>query len=364
MRHTHVVGALGVVAMAAPPRISLAWQNINKHAKLRAIIFDARCILRAPEERDATKAKEHAKAVKQAGLGNYDLDLRDTKTILAKGTAGIKDMLRSEIREELVRRGLSSVGKPWEIQARLQEAMEAEQASPSSSPPPSPPPPPAPKIDTGIASSPMDKRAAYAAKLRARVGGSIAPDGSIVANDSSRPLAADERPVDNSALIGSMGWHLQPGARDLLTYCDMRNIYRALLPYEVDSDEAALAQAQQLSTALKVPPWHHVLTLEEAAATRRGETSALMRAITQLELGASSNLMLVSDQSAVLRSAKKGEAFSCFFRKALPGAPAKLPADFHADNLIGVQHAIEDLNGVTFRDADTEIRSKFGVYQT
>ena len=30
----------------------------------------------------------------------------------------------------------------------------------------------------------------------------------------------------------------------------------------------------------------------------------------------------------------------------------------------GLQHAIEDVNGVTFRDADTEIRSKFGVYQT
>ena len=50
--------------------------------------------------------------------------------------------------------------------------------------------------------------------------------------------------------------------------------------------------------------------------------------------------------------------------KRLPGAPKTLPADFHADDMRGLQQAIEDVNGVTFRDADTEIRSAFGVYQT
>lgn len=32
--------------------------------------------------------------------------------------------------------------------------------------------------------------------------------------------------------------------------------------------------------------------------------------------------------------------------------------------MAGVQHAIEDVNGVTYRDPDTEIRSKYGVYAT
>ena len=44
--------------------------------------------------------------------------------------------------------------------------------------------------------------------------------------------------------------------------------------------------------------------------------------------------------------------------------PRALPTDFRAEGMIGVQHAIEDVNGVTYRDADTEIRSKYGVYAT
>ena len=86
---------------------------------------------------------------------------------------------------------------------------------------------------------------------------------------------------------------MQPGARELLTYCDMRNIYRCLLPAEVDSDEAALAQAARLSNALQVPEFLHVLTLEEADLMRRGETSAIKHVMETLGLSKSSNLMVV-----------------------------------------------------------------------
>ena len=80
-------------------------------------------------------------------------------------------------------------------------------------------------------------------------------DGTIVAADKPRerqagsaPLRRDERPPDES-----VSWHMQPGARELLTYCDMRNVLRLLLPSDVDSDEAAQAQAAQLARALQVP---------------------------------------------------------------------------------------------------------------
>ena len=97
---------------------------------------------------------------------------------------------------------------------------------------------------------------------------------------------------------------------------------------------------------------------------RRGEPDAIVQACATLELARSSNLMLVSDQSKALRAAKAARVFTCFYLKRLPGAPRSLPADFRADGMADVQSAIEDLNGVTFRDADTEIRSQFGVYQT
>ena len=183
------------------------------------------------------------------------------------------------------------------------------------------------------ASSAADKRAAYAEKLRKRTGGLIV-DGRIVAGGkATRAPAAHERPADaNAEVSGSSGasWHLQPGARDLLTYCDMRNITRLLLPFEVDSDEDAIAQGAQLARALQVADFGHVLSCEEAAATRRGEPSAIVRACATLELQTTANLMLVSDQSAALRAAKSARVFTCFFLKRLPGAPTKLPADFHA----------------------------------
>ena len=197
----------------------------------------------------------------------------------------------------------------------------------------------------------------------------MASDGTIIKvqdQQGSRPLAPNERPVDAEAVaeVAGSSWHLQPGARELLTYCDMRNVYRVLLPYNVDTDEEAQAQALQLTKALQVPPFAHVLSHAEAEATRRAEPSAVVRAITELELSKTSNMMLVSDQSAALRAAKAARSYSCFFVKRLPGAPTKLPADFHAEDIAAVRTAIEDCNGVTYRDADTEIRSKFGVYQT
>ena len=355
------LAAVATGAMARAPRISLAWSNINKTLPCRAILFDARCIMRSPEEAAAPGA------LKRKDVG---LDLRKPENMIAEGR--VKDMLRSEIREELTRRGLSAVGKPWEIKDRLLQSIEAEaSAAPPEStdaPPTPPPPPPSAKIDTGPSGSAADKRAAYAAKLRARTGGSMLADGTIAASDpkpGARVLAPDERPVDPDApAVAGMSWHLQPGVRDLLTYCDMRNIYRVLLPYDVEDDEAGYAQAAQLARSLQVPEWHHVLSRDEVAATRRGESAVLAALCGSLELANSSNLMLVSDESAPLRAAKAAGVFSCFFLKRLPGAPTRRPADFYAGDMTGLQHAIEDINGVTFRDSNTEIRTKFGVYQT
>ena len=63
-------------------------------------------------------------------------------------------------------------------------------------------------------------------------------------------------------------------------------------------------------------------------------------------------------------AAKAAGVFSCYFAKRLPGVAKKLPSDFTAESCVGVQHAVEDLNKPTFRDPDTEIRTKYGVYVT
>ena len=75
-------------------------------------------------------------------------------------------------------------------------------------------------------------------------------------------------------------------------------------------------------------------------------------------------VMVVSADALVLRAARQAGSFACHWVKTSPGEAKKLPSDFTALDADGIKDAIEELNGVTFRDPDTEIRSKYGVYAT
>lgn len=358
-------------SMAAPPRLSLAWQNINKTLPLRGILFDARAILRAPGEANSPEVDGRTKGLAAAGLGHTQLELRRPEQLLADGK--IDDMLQSELREELKRRELNPVGKAWELRARLTAALEAElvgiraptgtRASNLAKPLPAAAAS-ANHLATlpgGSAASASEKRAAYAAKLRLRAGASLLSDGQIAPLTGQRASLPDNiRPPSDTA--GS--WHLQPGVRELLAYLDMRNIRRALLPADVESEEAVAKQEATISRALQLPAFMQVLSLDEAKACRQGDAAPLQSLHKALDLSSTSELLVVTDDATVLRTAKQARSFTCYFVKRLPGAPKSLPADFRADDCMAVRHAVEDLCGVTFRDTDTEIRSQYGVYQT
>ena len=44
--------------------------------------------------------------------------------------------------------------------------------------------------------------------------------------------------------------------------------------------------------------------------------------------------------------------------------PAQLPSDFTVKAIADVKESIEEINGITFRTPDTEIRTKYGVSVT
>jgi hypothetical protein len=170
----------------------------------------------------------------------------------------------------------------------------------------------------------------------------------------------DVRPEDAS----SGGWHLQSGLRTLFTYLDMRGMARGLLPTsDAASDDDAHAQAARFAKALQVPPFAHVLPANGAASAHMGERTAFVAACEALDLPPQA-VMVVSDSSAVLRAARSAGSFSCYWRKLRPGAARALPSDFLRENCDGIKDVVEELNGVTYRDPDTEIRSKYGVYAT
>jgi len=118
-----------------------------------------------------------------------------------------------------------------------------------------------------------------------------------------------------------------------------------------------------MSKSLQVPPWKMVLPVEESSKARLGERSAIIAACTALDLEPQ-HVMVVSDHAPVLRAARQAGSFACHLVKRTPGAPTALPSDFRAMDCDGIQDAVEELNGVTFRDPDTEIRTKYGVNQT
>ena len=66
-----------------------------------------------------------------------------------------------------------------------------------------------------------------------------------------------------------------------------------------------------------MPPFVHVLTVDEARAVRKGEPSAIQAACASLALASSANLMLVSDQ---VRAPAIARLPSRFHRLLAPGA--------------------------------------------
>lgn len=354
--------------MAATPRTSLAWQNIAKGLKLRGVLFDARSLQRTAAEGDTEAEKRNKAGLAAAGLAGASLGLRQPEALISAGN--VKEMLQREIRDALKERGASSIGKRWEIAARLESLLAAERheadlqdsggatnetSAPAAVPPATTEAAPSEPSAASLGSTAL--RAKYADKLRSRAGVSLTSGGGLASMNERRMKTPDDQRPENS-------WHLQPGLKVLCTYLDMRGMQRGVLPSaEKVSDEEGSAEAAHFAKALQVAPFGVVLPVDLAAAARRGERSAIVEAITAFDLPPQA-LMVVSDEAAVLRAARQAGSFACHWVKRVPGAPQALPSDFTAHSCDGVKDAVEELNGVTFRDPDTEIRTKFGVYQT
>ena len=279
--------------MAAAPRLSLAWQNLSKGLPLRAVIFDARSLLRLPGEPSG------------APKSNVSVALRNPEQLVATGN--VKEMLQKEIREALKERGSDPVGKRWELEVRLEAllAVEREEAAIRSkhvSPGESDvkaasetvvtalsssqaeaklvPSPTGTDVEarTTEATSALSVRAKYADKLRNRAGVSLTSSGGLASTtDRHRTIPAYQRP-DSS-------WHMQPGVRNLLTYLDMRGMLRGVLPSHDDkvNDRDGEEEARQLARALQVPPFGLVLGVDDTAALRGGAPAAVVAACASLQ---------------------------------------------------------------------------------
>ncbi|KAL1495872.1 hypothetical protein AB1Y20_014516 [Prymnesium parvum] len=295
--------------------MSLAWAALGKALPCRALVLDWRALTLAHGE-SAWPDGHSARGAAAAGLSTRHTPLRHTAAVVGAGRADA--LLLHELREELARRGASTVGGRRELVERLQPLLDAP-----------------PLLAAGV-------REKYAARVAAKLAHSLPRQGA----------AEEER--------RGARWNVQPGLRELLQYVEMRGMARLLLPAEGLPPAEARRGAEELAAALKLSPFCGVVPAELAEAVRGGEGAAVERLAGSLELEPW-RLLLVSDHRATVGAAREARACSCYFAKNVEGAAARIPADFVIKTIAGVKDAIEELNGVTFRSPDTEIKTKYGV---
>ena len=205
----------------------------TKGSALRAVLFDYRALIRAPEERrlpTSPEALAGRAAVRAAGIGISPasgglFEMREPQQLLATGK--VAQMLQSEIRDELTKRGASGVGMRDELVERLDRLLAAEEREP------------------------------------ARVPAGGMPAVSAAAGDAEHASAASNR-----------RWILQPGIVELMEYVDMRGVLRLVLPDAAGDEAAGAAQADEVTRTLKILPWAHVVPAAAGRSLRRGQTPA------------------------------------------------------------------------------------------
>lgn len=333
---------------------SLAWQ-VGSALKLRGIIFDKRAILRLPTE------------LAPPGAPSSQLPtaaIRRPEDMLAVNDFG--QMLMGEMRELCMRRGLSIIGERGELEARLKAAVEKAAA----------------EAGTGTGGAAANAlRSRYAEKLRSRGAAGLlheseadAGPGGVTMAEFGKVEKQRERAVrahvasETSAQADQGGYAFQRGAKDLMHYLDMRGMQRAFLGDDRDpaspsghsqhGQPGMEKQAASLAEALRVPPFALSLGAHDVASIRRGEPLPLIQAAEALALPPHT-VMLVSDSTAAISAARAAKLLSCYVAKRIEGRPRRYPADFCVADFEQITDCIEEINGATFRDNNTEIISKY-----
>lgn len=307
----------------------IAFRNVGKLLKIRGVLVDVAVLERS--------ALEPTVKVTTSAWGMASLRMPE-ELMAAKN---VKLLLLTEIREELFARGAPIIGKRWECEARLEALYAAELLSGES--------------ETTVAAAPVSAaspRDKYAEKLSAR------KRASAIRPAESHDAAADVRPPP-SASAG--GWRLRAGAGELIQYLDLRGMRRALLPDASSlTDSAAHEHAGELTAQLQAQPWDFVVLATSATSLRETGDAAALHAVSRTLDVPLGSLLILTVEPRALGAARAVQAPTCFFAREVPGTPKRLPADAVATSMTEVRHCVEDFNGVTFRDSNLHISTKYG----
>ena len=253
-----------------------------------------------------------------------------------------KDMLTKAVRQELKDRGLDSIGKPWAVRERLDQARsEADElAGLESAIGGAAAPPEEEKRETKPPEFGGGVAAKYAAKLAAKRNGATAPVGAAAASaggDAAILSGARELAALDDARRNDSKWRMgPPGMKSLLTFAAARSMSIALVARPDTPDGEVDELLKQAGVTFDV--------------VARAADDALGDALAALDLAPHQVLSFCDDLESVLQG-KRRRLHTC----VLDDDDAPLPArrdrrpDFNVAKCSDVCHVINDLNGISWR---------------
>jgi hypothetical protein len=303
--------------------------RLNKSMRCKAVLFDLQTLRVEPGEVAPEAPKLMAIGIHHASRLSAPVEELKLETLGA--------LLTYEIRDHARQLGLDSIGPREVVIDRLRSHMAPKAAQQS-------------VAESAGGATGASVREKYEGKLMAlRARAELKKRGRE--DGSAAELAAGS----GGGGSGGGGWCLQPGASEVSKYCDNRGIVRALLlrpsaalaASAADDDEVRRtlgAEMAQVGDQLAAPPF--------ASASSDCSAEGLLALCEQLHVPAQS-VLLVSSSIELVGVARRSHMFTCYLRKRMEGrtdgGTRRVDPDYVASSLADAVHALDELNGVSFR---------------
>lgn len=325
--------------------------NLGSKLAVQAVLFDYD-VLAMVHDHDEEEYKEAKKAYeRKTGLGEHSI--RRVDDLAEHKDASV--LLKNEMRSELKKRGLDSTGKPWVLQARLQDVYDKEKAM---------------EVlgmsgaqlgfgdsvgrataaggrGDGALTSPLqpdnnmgDVRAKYMAKLKEKKSRAMArQEGLAGADGGAGAEMFGEKPGTQ--------WAQNQGANETLRYLAARGM-RAGLVMPAKSEKQVSAETLQHFQDGFDSDFSTIVTAEQAqdALDKPNDPAPFEWAVKQLNLDPP-KVLFVTAQGKHLKAAREAGLFSCYFTTKNARKPDVRPS-YSVIKLSELRRVIEDLNGVSW----------------
>uniref|UniRef100_A0A7S3NPI0 Uncharacterized protein n=1 Tax=Aureoumbra lagunensis TaxID=44058 RepID=A0A7S3NPI0_9STRA len=264
-----------------------------------------------------------------------------------------KDMLVKQVRAELKARNLDSIGKPFEIRKRLQEARDDEATTQneevllSQIMGTTPDERPTTAQEKKKPNEETDLRAKYAARLRAKISSGSNSNHDVEMNEA-KYLAEAKKHTSGTNKFRSG----PPGLKSLLDFIHARSMLLGLLT-RPDTSNTELNELSTQNSFDFILESNNQMTSESVA-----------RACKELDIERHKTLVLVDDPAAISPSQRAG-AIACLMlyedqihnkaagnqheRWHIPSSTLTRKPDFSVSHCNQVISLINELNGISFR---------------